>query len=301
MNLRWTLDDLRVFCALAEAGTLTAAADQVALSLPAVSARLKALEDAFGTALCERSPKGVTLTAAGQRLLAHARDLLEKASLTNEDVADFARTPRGQVRMAANTTAISEHMPELLARFLAAHPRIDIALTEAVSAEVVKQVREGQVDIGIYSPDFLVSDLVSFPFRDDQLVVIVPTQHRWEAHGSVAYDEVLQEDQVCLQRSAALFHFLSVRAREVGRKLHSRIHVAGFDAIARVVAQGVGVAVIPSSAARRLQRFHDICVIALADAWAANQLLLCVRDVDDLTPATRALLQVLQEGALPPS
>ena len=298
MTIRWTLDDLRIFCALAEAGTMTAAAEKVSLSLPAVSARVKALEDAFGTALCLRTPKGVTLTAAGQRLLRHARDLLEKAALTNEDVSDFARAPRGQVRLVANTTAVSEHLPELMARFLANYPKIDVALVEATSADVVKQLREGQADIGIYSPSFAVLDLATFPFCDDELVVIVSVRHRWKKQTEIAFDDVLQEDQVCLQRTAALFHFLSDRAREAGRKLHSRIHVAGFDAIARMVAQGVGIAVIPGSAARRLQALHAIRVLTLTDKWAENQLLLCVRDTDELSPATTALLQILQQGVL---
>jgi DNA-binding transcriptional LysR family regulator len=298
MTIRWTLDDLRIFCALAEAGTMTAAAEQVSLSLPTVSARLRSLEDAFGTALCLRTQKGVTLTAAGQRLVGHARDLLEKAARTNEDVSDFARAPRGHVRLAANTTAVSEHLPELMARFLASYPKIDVALVEATSAEVVKQGREGQADIGIYSPNFAVPDLATFPFCDDELVLIVSVRHRWKKQTEIAYDEVLQEDQVCPQRTAALFHFLSDRAREAGRKLRSRIHVAGFDAIARMVAQGVGIAVIPGSAARRLQTLHNVRVLTLTDKWAENQLLLCVRDADELSPATTALLQILQQGVL---
>lgn len=277
---------------------MTAAAEQVSLSLPTVSARLRSLEDAFGTVLCLRTQKGVTLTAAGQRLLGHARDLLEKAARTNEDVSDFARAPRGHVRLAANTTAVSEHLPELMARFLASYPKIDVALVEATSAEVVKQVREGQADIGIYSPNFAVPDLATFPFCDDELVLIVSVRHRWKKQTEIAYDEVLQEDQVCPQRTAALFHFLSDRAREAGRKLRSRIHVAGFDAIARMVAQGVGIAVIPGSAARRLQTLHNVRVLTLTDKWAENQLLLCVRDADELSPATTALLQILQQGVL---
>jgi DNA-binding transcriptional LysR family regulator len=91
---------------------------------------------------------------------------------------------------------------------------------------------------------------------------------------------------------------LSDRAREAGHKLRSRIHVAGFDAIARMVAQGVGIAVIPGSAARRLQTLHNVRVLTLTDKWAENQLLLCVRDADELSPATTALLQILQQGVL---
>src|SRR6218665_3810038 len=103
MAERWTLDDLRVFCAVAETGSLTSAAAAVGLSLPAVSARLKALEQTFAATLCQRSHKGVALTPAGNRLHAHARDLLEKASLVTEDVSEYGSAARGIVRVVSNT------------------------------------------------------------------------------------------------------------------------------------------------------------------------------------------------------
>ena len=293
MPLRWSLDDLRVFCAVVEAGSLTAAAHTVALSLPAVSARLKALEDAFGSALCLRSNKGIELTPAGRRLLGHARDLLEKAALATEDVAEFGAMPRGSVRVAANTTAVTEHLPEPLGRFLKANPKVAVALTEGVSAEVLRRVREGQADIGIYTPGPATPDLQTWPFREDQLVLIVHAEHPWAGRKAMGFHETLAGNHVCLQRSAALFQFLSHKARDQGLTLSGRIHVAGFDAVARLVAQGVGVAIMPRSAAQRLQNQAALALVALTDDWADNALHLCVRQAEALSAAARALVTAL--------
>jgi DNA-binding transcriptional LysR family regulator len=293
MAERWTLDDLRVFCAVAETGSLTSAAAAVGLSLPAVSARLKALEQTFAATLCQRSHKGVALTPAGNRLHAHARDLLEKASLVTEDVSEYGSAARGIVRVVSNTTAVTEHLPDLLATFLARHPQVDVALVEAVSSEVLKQVREGQGDIGIFTHGPPVDDLVTIPFRNDRLVLIVNRHHPLAGRPSIQFHETLLSNQVCLQQTAALFGFLAQRARDQGRRLVSRIHVAGFDAMARLVGRGVGVAVMPESAARRLKEGHQLSVVTLQDAWADNPLVLCHRGEDSLSPSARALLSAL--------
>jgi DNA-binding transcriptional LysR family regulator len=300
MPERWSLDDLRVFCAVADAGSLTAAGDAVGLSLSSVSTRLKALEDAFGTELCRRSHKGIQLTPAGLRLQAHARDLLEKAALVTEDVTEFGTRPRGLVRLAANTTAVTEHLPDLLAAFLAAHPHIDVALVEGASADVLRQLREGQADIGICTAGPDAADLCALPFRSDRMVLVVPSNHPWAGRETIDFQECLWTDHVCLQRSAAMYGWLVQRARDQGRQLKGRIHVAGFDAMARLVGRGVGVGVMPESSARRLEQAHGLAVLALNDAWAGIPLSVCVRSLDDLSPSSRALLAALQPQGLPP-
>lgn len=300
MTDRWSLDDLRVFCAVADAGSLTAAGDAVGLSLSSVSARLKALEETFGTELCRRSHKGVELTPAGLRLQAHARDLLEKAALVTEDVTEFGTRPRGLVRLAANTTAVTEHLPDLLAAFLPAHPHIDVALVEGTSADVLRQVREGQADIGICTPGPAANDLCALPFRSDRMVLVVHAGHPWAGRGTIDFQESLWSDHVCLQRSAALVGFLVQRARDLGHQLKGRIHVAGFDAMARLVGRGVGVGVMPESAARRLEQAHGLAVLVLNDAWADIPLSVCVRALDELSPSSRALLAALQPQGVSP-
>lgn len=293
MAERWTLDDLRVFCAVVDAGSLTAAGDAVGLSLSAVSGRIKALEDAFGADLCHRSHKGVKVTPAGHRLHAHAREMLEKAALVTEDVTEYGTRPRGLARLSANTTSVTEHLPELLAAFLAAHPNVDVTMVEAVSADVLRQVRESQADIGIYTPGPPVDDLTTYPFRQDRLAVVVGRNHPLAGREAIAFHETLLSNHVCLQPTAALFQFLVQRARDQGRSLKGRIHVAGFDAMARLVGRGVGLGVMPESAAHRLELSQGLAVIRLDDAWADNPLRICVRAPDQLPPSARALLLAL--------
>ena len=295
----WELSDLRVFAAVAQAGSMRAASDLVALSVPAISAKIKSLESALGVSLLERHHSGIALTPAGRRLLAHAQDMLEQASLIDEDIGEFGSAPKGVVKLAANTTAVTEYLPQLLAHFMADHPRIDVALSELVSHEVVQQVRNGQADIGIFTPGPATDDLHTLAFRRDRLCLIVSKRHVWAGRSDMDFSESLIADHVCLQKTAALYRYLMRKAKETGRSLRGRIHVTSFDAIAHMVASGVGVSVMPSSAAHRLSGLHELSIVRLRDVWADNELHLCLRDPEALSSSTRLLLTHLQHSASP--
>jgi DNA-binding transcriptional LysR family regulator len=290
----WTLDELRVFCAVAQAGSMSAAADTVHLSTPAISAKIKSLEASFDVILFERRASGIALTAAGSRLLAHAYDLLEKANLLTEDVRDYSLLAQGTVKLAANTTAVTEYLPDLLSHFMAENAKVDVALSEEISSEVVRQVREGRADFGIFTPGPETNDLLTLPFRKDRLALVVHNSHVWANRVEMTYAESLISDHVCLQRSAALSRYLWQKAQEVGRPLRGRIYLAGFDAVARMASRGVGVAVMPQSAAIRLSSVHALQVLRLTDDWADNELRFVLRDLETLSVAAQSLLSALQ-------
>ncbi|MFO0325894.1 MAG: LysR family transcriptional regulator, partial [Burkholderiales bacterium] len=119
--MRWSLQDLRHFVAIAESGSLSQAAEQSHLAVSALSARLKGLEESFGVQLMVRSAKGMSLTPAGHRLLVHARELLEKGQQLTDDMGDYAQQAKGLVRIAANTTAVTEYLPEALVKVMRHH------------------------------------------------------------------------------------------------------------------------------------------------------------------------------------
>ncbi len=294
--LRWNIHELQVFVAVAQAGSMRAASDLVPLSVPAISAKIKSLETAMGVSLLERHHTGIGLTPAGRRLLAHAQDFLEKANLIDEDIAEFSSKAKGMVKLAANTTAVTEYLPEILASFMTQYPKIDVALAELVSHEVVRQVRDGQSELGIFTPGPVVDDLHVLSFRQDRLCLIVSQKHVWAKRSEMDFSESLIADHVCLQKTAALYRYLVQKAQETGRALRGRIHVAGFDAIARMVSSGVGVSVLPTSAAQRLSRQHDLAIVGLRDVWADNELRLCLRDLESLSSTSRLLLQHLQQS-----
>jgi DNA-binding transcriptional LysR family regulator len=111
--MHFDLSDLRLFVCVAEAGTLTGGARTAYLSAAAASARLKSLEEQVGQKLLYRDNKGVELTLGGEKLLRHARIILRQVEHAKSDLSEGGNDSVGHVRIFANTTAVTEFMPEV--------------------------------------------------------------------------------------------------------------------------------------------------------------------------------------------
>jgi DNA-binding transcriptional LysR family regulator len=252
------------------------------------------MEAALGADLLIRSRQGVTLTAAGRTLLKHARGLLAQAARMREDLSAFAGGRSGEVRLLANTNALTEFLPEALSSFLAAHPQVSVDLEERLSDEIVGLIAEGVGDVGIVAGTVEVGALETFPFRLDRFVVVTARDHPLARRTRVAFAEVLDYDVVGLERSSSLQRFLMGKAARAGRPLKARVQLKSFDAVCRLVEAGVGVGVVPATTARRAERTMALSVIDLADDWAVRDLNIVVRSLDDLRPYARALVETLR-------
>jgi len=301
MNPHYRIDpfDLRLFAAVAEGGTITAGARAVHLSLAAASVRLQQLEQAVGATLMQRAKTGITLTDAGRTLLRHAGRLQREMEALHAGMAAHAHGVRSTVRLLCNTAAISEHLPPLLGPFLAAHPDIDVELRELGSQDALFAMRQERADLGIVADYVSTEGLSTHPFREDRLVAALPAawarRIKSGKHG-LDFAELLTQPFVGLPAESGLSRLLQGRALQHGRGLHHRVQVPSFDALLRLVADGVGLAVVPELAARRLAG-PGVAVRPLADAWATRQLMVCFGSAEDLAPGAAALLQALAPDA----
>lgn len=290
--MRFGLTDLRLFCDVVDEGSITAGAEKSALALAAASTRIRNMEAGLGAPLLVRSRQGVTPTAAGRMLLKHARTMLGQAARLREDLSAFAGGLSGEVKLLANTNALTEFVPEVLASFLAAHPHVSVDLEERLSDEIVGLVAEGVGDVGIVAGTVDVGPLQTYPFRSDRFVVVAPRDHVLAARTEVGFVEVLDYDLVGLERSSSLQRFLAAKAARAGRPLKARVHLRSFDAICRMVEAGVGVGVVPRTTARRAA--GALAVIDLADDWAVRDLAIVVRAEADLRPYAKELVKALR-------
>ncbi|MBS0361240.1 MAG: LysR family transcriptional regulator, partial [Proteobacteria bacterium] len=199
--MRFDLTDLRLFCDVADAGSITAGAEKSALALAAASTRIRGMEEALGAPLLTRSRAGVTPTEAGRTLLKHARSILAETARMREDLSAFAGGLTGQVRLLANTNALTEFLPEALSSFLADHPHVSVDLEERLSDEIVGLVAEGAADVGIVAGTVDVGALATYPFRSDRFMVACPPDHPLAKKASVRFAEVLDYDLVGLDRT----------------------------------------------------------------------------------------------------
>lgn len=291
--MHFDLTDLRLYLNILEAGNITGGAARSHLSLAAASARIRALEASLGTPFLERGRRGVSPTPAGKALAQHARVLLQQAERMQQDLAEYAKGVKGQVRLLCNTTAITEYLPELLADFLCSHPNLDIDLQELPSLRIVHALRHGAADLGIISDAMDTHDLETLPFRDDPLMLIMPPDHPLADGGPPSFSDTLLHDYVGLGANSALAVYLEEQALHAGVRMQIRIRAEGFDGVIRMVARGAGLAIVPLAAIQRWAVDQPFKSFALKEDWAQRKLLLCARSFDNLPGYARALLEAL--------
>jgi DNA-binding transcriptional LysR family regulator len=295
--MNYDLTDLSLFCHVVEAGSITGGAQRAHLALAAASTRIRHMEEAFGAALLVRSRQGVTLTQAGRTLLQHARAILRQTERLREDLGAYAGGLAGQIRVLSNTNALTEFLPEALSSFLAANPHVSIDLEERLSDEIVGLIAEGVADLGIVAGTVDASALQTFPFRKDRFVLVVAQGHPLAKRARIAFAQVLDYDFVGLDRASALQRFLADKAARVGQPLRLRVQLRSFDAVCRLVECRVGIGIVPETTARRVAPAMAIATVALTDPWAVRELTLCLRDVDELPPYARQLVEHLRASA----
>jgi DNA-binding transcriptional LysR family regulator len=292
--MRFDLVDLRLFCEVVDAGSITAGAERCALALAAASTRIRAMEQSLGAPLLTRSRQGVAPTPAGRTLLKHARAMLDQGARLREDLGAYAGGASGEVRLLANTNALTEFLPEALSLFLADHPHVSVDLEERLSDEIVGLVAEGVADVGIVAGTVDVGALATYPFRSDRFVVVTAKDHPLTAQARVSFAQVLDYDLVGLDRAASLQRFLAGKAAREGRSLRLRVQLRSFDAVCRMVECGVGVGVVPQTTAARAARTMALCVVELTDDWALRELTIVVRAAEELRPYARELVDSLR-------
>jgi DNA-binding transcriptional LysR family regulator len=295
------LTSLQLFVAVCELGSIGRAAEREFIAASAVSKRLSDLEATLGTQLLYRHARGVRLTPAGESLLHHARSMMFSLEKMQAELSEYADGVRGHVRMHASISAIVQFLPEDLGSFARAHPQVKIDLEEHLSAEVLRAVQEGAADIGICNGAAGTGELQTLPYRQDHLALVVPLDHPLADAAELPFEAALDFDLVGLHTNSSIHQAIHHAATQAGRPVRLRIHVTGLDAMCRMIANGLGLGVMPQRAFELMRATDTLRAVPLTDAWATRQLLLAARDFSTLPVTARLLVDHLQaQTSTPP-
>jgi len=297
MAMHFDLVDLRLMVHIADANSMTRGAELSFISLPAASTRIKNLEEGIGTKLLYRTSQGVTLTPPGQAFVSHARMVLGQIEHLRGDMQEYVRGIKGHVRVFANTTSLGEFLPPVLRHFLRRNPDVNIDLRERLSHDIVRAVTEGQTDIGIVAGLVRTENLQTLPYRRDRLVLVVPCGHLLAGQAQIDFADTLELDYVGLQESSAIHAFLRQASDQLHRPIKQRIQVGNFETACRMIEAGVGVGVLPESAASRHAHAMDIALVPLSDAWSVREMQICVRSLEGLPSFAQELVELLVADA----
>lgn len=289
------LTSLRLFVAVCETGNIARAGEQASIVGSAISKRLAQLEEQLGTPLLARKRYGVVPTTAGQTLLEHARAMLDSAARIQVDMRNFAAGARGQVRVLASVSAMTESLAEDVAAFLAQpkHRAIQVDLEERVSPEIVRGVQEGMASIGVCWDAADLNGLQSRPYRSDHLCVVVPQKHPLAGRRKVRFADTLDFEQVSLPVNSAVQVRLKQLATSLGQSIKHRVIVTNFEAALRVVRAGLAISLVPREVAEPMATAYRLKLLPLDEPWSERRFILCFRDAQALTPSAQLLLDHL--------
>ena len=268
---------LQLFVAVCEEGSLARAAARVALVPSALSKRVAALEAEVGVALLVRGRRGVSPTPAGEALLARAREALGALEQARTELGAFGQGVQGSVRVLASPSVLAEHLPEDIARFLAQHPHLRVGLDERMSPDIVRSVREGAADLGVLWDQGDLTGLQTAPYRLDHLCVAMAPSHPLARRPSLRYLDTLDQVSIGVAPGGLMDRLLRRQAALAGRVATHRIQVSSMDAACRIVAAGLGLAVLPREVAVPHAGAGRLALVPLAEDWAERRFVIASR------------------------
>jgi DNA-binding transcriptional LysR family regulator len=290
------IDSLALFVRAAELRSLTKAAEASHIGLAAASRRIALLEHRFNTLLLERSSRGVDLTPAGASLLPHAKALLVEINQMQADMRDHAVGRKGALRILANTSAMTESLPEDLAGFARENPEVRLVLEERWSSEIVRLLLAAEGDVGIIVEGIRTDGLDTLPYRTDRIGVVMPGNHPLARLPEMKFADVLEDDLVALESSSSMMRLLAEQAVIIERTLQLRVEVRSFEAVCRMVQAGLGVGLLPYQAASVLAQGMGLAVRPLTETWAERRMLICVKSDRASNNSIAKLLDYLVES-----
>jgi DNA-binding transcriptional LysR family regulator len=286
---------LRVFREVVRRGSLSAAAEALSFTQPAVSRQIAALEREAGAQLLERTPRGIRLTEPGRILLGHAEAILDRMATARAQVESVARLAGGRLRIGAFQSANATIVPRAIAAFAREHPSVELSLVEAVTPSAIARLRAGEVDVAVVTrlPDLDGADVEVIDLVDDELLVALPAAHPLARRPRLRLRDLRDETWIESMTGGGPQSLLAA-ARAQGFEPRVRFGAEQWLAKQGLVAAGVGVTLIPGLAIATVR--EDIVLRSLGPN-APRRKVAAVLPVGYRSPAVAPFVELLRVEA----
>jgi DNA-binding transcriptional LysR family regulator len=244
-----TLDQLRIFVAVAERQHVTRAAEALNLAQSAASAAIASLESRHGTKLFHRVGRHIELTTAGRAFLDEARAVLARAAAAELMLAEFGGLLRGSLSVCASQTIAGYWLPRHLAAYRRAYPGIELRLTVGNTAQVAAAVHDGTAELGFVEGAISSSALLSEVVARDQLVLVVGAHHAWAGRRDADFAALTETEWVLREPGSGTRSVFEAALAEAGmtEKLSVALELPSNESVRAAVEAGAGATVLSAS------------------------------------------------------
>lgn len=292
------LDALVALRAVDRHGSVVAAADSLGFTPSAVSQQVKRLERQAGVALLERVGRGVMLTQQGRQLVDHGADLLTRLERIEAELHQSAQSVAGTLRVAAFSTAMRGLVAPLLPSVLAAHPQLQIALSEREPWDTVELVAAGQFDLGIVHrwgdvPLHIPEHLVATAIAHDVADVLLPAAHRLAARRRVTPRDLRDEQWIATPDGSICRQWLRRMYEGTGAPPRIAHQCTEFESHIALVAAGLGIALVPRLGRAALP--DSVVAVAVHDPEPTREVTVVYRSSMAQSPAVHAVVAALSK------
>ena len=277
---------LEAFLAVARLGNMSQAAAALGLTQPTVAARIDALEQEMAQTLFVRSGRGMQLTDAGRLLRPYAERALRHVDDARRAVLDLRWARAGRLALGAVPVVSTYVLPQILKRFMRAHPGVEVAVMTGHPEQVLAMLLADQIQVGLVPALEHPEVVEAVPLLNDELVLVCAPQHPFASRPSVRLADVGRERFVVFDRTSTYFELgQSIGRQRPGQATpRSLIEVDNAEAVKKMVEEGLGIALVPRVAARRELGTGLLREVAIADAPCIRRTVEVIRRTDGGPP-----------------
>lgn len=278
------LRQLRYFVAVAHRKHFTQAARELNLAQPALSQQIQQLERELGVTLFERTSRRVCLTSAGEALLVRAEHILAEVEWAQMEMQEYTGLARGRVVIGALQSLEAFRFPALLSRFHTRYPGIEIVLREESTERLFDLLNTGQLDLSIiqiidgsWPQELTTLSVVTEELLTEEIILVVAPNHALAQRQQVTMEELRSEPFVLFKPGSGLRHTIIQRSLTAGFTPRILCESGELGTIRSLVAEGLGISVLPRSVAEAPGR--EVAIVSLGPpppvrtimlAWHAN-------------------------------
>lgn len=290
-----TLRQMRCFVAIVGEGSFTGAALRLHMTQSAISAVLRDLEEELGLTLVDRTTRSARLTSAGEQFLGHARRILRDVDEAVADVKGLVDKSHGLIRVAASPLASAILLPQILESFRRTYPGVRVELHDVLTAEILDQVRRGDVDLGIGTFLKSATELELVTLFEDRLGLVVPRVSPIARRRYARWQDLVGQDVIALTPGSAFRATTDATVRQLGLEVGPPVFEVGYMGTAIALAEaGLGICVLPTRAAA-LIRSRRAVFRPLRNPLVTQAATLVTKADRSLSPAARAFVSFLSK------
>jgi DNA-binding transcriptional LysR family regulator len=240
--------NLQAFIKVAETGSFSIAARQLFLTQPAISKRIKQLEQQFGSILVDRKGRRLQLTQTGRSLLPKAREIINNIQSARQQIAEMEGSPVGSISMATSHHIGLHRLPPVLRAYSAQFPDVDLDLNFMDSAKACHMIENNELDIAVVTLPFDRSKKLDFtPVWNDQLVITCATQHPMYQQESLSFSDLILHPAVLPSRGTFTREAIELALSEVIAELNISLETNYLETIKMMVSVGLGWSILPQN------------------------------------------------------